>query len=78
MRTKKSERLRGLQEVSMKEWADFIKSVIRPFIIVWGFTVYGVCIMTGVEIPQLLAGLVTAVIIEYFSERALKRLREKQ
>ena len=78
MRTKKSERLRGLQEVSMKEWADFIKSVIRPFIIVWGFTVYGVCVMTGVEIPQLLAGLVTAVIIEYFSERALKRLREKQ
>ena len=78
MRTKKSERLRGLQEVSMKEWADFIKSIIRPFIIVWGFLVYGVCVMTGVEIPQLLAGLVTAVIIEYFSERALKRLREKQ
>ena len=62
----------------MQEWADFIKSIIRPFIIVWGFTVYGVCVMTGVEIPQLLAGLITAVIVEYFGERALKRLREKQ
>ena len=61
----------------MKEWADFVKSIIRPFIIVWGFVVYGVCVMTGVEIPQLLAGLITAVIIEYFGERAMKRLKEK-
>jgi multisubunit Na+/H+ antiporter MnhE subunit len=61
----------------MKEWADFIKSIIRPFIIVWGFLVYGICVMTEVEIPQLLAGLITAVIIEYFGERAMKRLKEK-
>ena len=61
----------------MKEWADFIKSIIRPFIIVWGFLVYGICVMTGVEIPRLLAGLITAVIIEYFGERAMKRLKEK-
>ena len=61
----------------MKECADFVKSIIRPFIIVWGFVVYGVCVMTGVEIPQLLAGLITAVIIEYFGERAFKRFTEK-
>ncbi len=59
----------------MKDWSDFIKSLIRPFIIVWGFVVYGICIMNGVEVPQLLAYLITAVIIEYFGERAIKRFK---
>jgi hypothetical protein len=61
----------------MKDWIDFIRSIVRPFIIIWGFIVYGVCIMTGVEVPALLAGLVSAVIIEYFGERAVKRFTEK-
>jgi len=61
----------------MKEWIEFIKAIIRPFIIVWGFLVYGVCIMSGVEVPALLVGLVSAVIIEYFGERAIKRFKEK-
>ena len=60
----------------MKDWSDFIKSVIRPFIIIWGFVVYGICVMTGVEVPQLLAYLITAVIIEYFGERAVKRFKQ--
>lgn len=60
----------------MKEWTQFIKSIIRPFIIIWGFTVYGVCVLTGVEIPELLAALVAAVIIEYFGERAILRFKE--
>ncbi len=38
--------------------------------------VYGISVMTGVEIPQLLTWLVTAVIIEYFGERAMKRFKE--
>ncbi len=61
----------------MKDWTEFIKSLIRPFIIIWGFIVYGVCIMTEVEVPALLAGLVSVVIIEYFGERAILRFREK-
>ena len=65
-------------EVSMKEWTDFIKSIIRPFIIVWGFVVYGVCVINDMEIPQLLTWLITAVTIEYFGERAYKRLKENQ
>ena len=60
----------------MKEYAQLIKSLIRPFIIIWGFIVYGICIMTEVEVPLLLAGLVSAVIIEYFGERAIKRFKE--
>jgi hypothetical protein len=60
----------------MEDWTQFIKSLIRPFIIVWGFMVYGICIMSGVEIPTLLAGLISVVIIEYFGERAIKRFKE--
>ena len=62
--------------MKMKEWVEFIKAVIRPFIIIWGFMVYGICIMTEVEVPTLLAGLVSVVVIEYFSERAVKRFKE--
>ena len=61
----------------MKEWIEFIKAIIRPFIIVWGFMVYGVCIMSGIEVPALLVGLVSAVTVEYFGERAVKRFKEK-
>ncbi len=62
--------------MKMKEWIEFIKAIIRPFIIIWGFMVYGICIMTEVEVPTLLAGLVSVVVIEYFSERAVKRFKE--
>ncbi|HEY54864.1 MAG TPA: hypothetical protein G4N91_01095 [Dehalococcoidia bacterium] len=61
----------------MKDWIEFIKATIRPFIIVWGFSVYGVCIMSGLEAPTILVGLVSAVIVEYFGERAVKRFKEK-
>jgi len=62
--------------MKMKEWIEFIKAIIRPFIIIWGFMVYGICVMTEVEVPTLLAGLVSVVVIEYFSERAVKRFKE--
>lgn len=61
----------------MEKATEFIKSLIRPFIIVWGLIVYGLCIMNEVEVPNLLGGLMTAVILEYFGERAIKRFREK-
>ena len=61
----------------MEKWIELIKSAVRPFIVVWGCVVYGICIVSGIEVPALLAGLVSAVIIEYFGERAVKRLTEK-
>ena len=61
----------------MEDWTEFIKSTIRPFIIIWGFVVYGICVINEVEVPLLLAGLVSAVIVEYFGERVLKRFKEK-
>lgn len=60
----------------MNAWIDLIKAVIRPFIIVWGAILYGVCLVKGIEVPDLLAGLVAAVIIEYFGERAVMRFKE--
>ena len=60
----------------MKDWVELIRSIVRPFIIIWGFIVYGICIMTEVEVPALLAGLVSLVILEYFGERAVKRFKE--
>jgi len=61
----------------MTEWTELIKSAVRPFIIIWGFIVYGICVMNKMEIPQPLAWLITAVIIEYFGERAFKRLKKE-
>jgi hypothetical protein len=63
--------------VELNDWIELIKSAVRPFIIVWGFIIYGICVVTGAEIPPLLAGLVTAVTVEYFGERAYQRLKEK-
>lgn len=60
----------------MSEWLELIKGLIRPFIIVWGFGIYGICILYGEDPPTLLVGLVTAVIVEYFGERAIKRIKE--
>ena len=62
----------------MQDRSEFIKSLIRPFIITWGFIIYGVCIMKGVEVPTLLSALVATVIIEYFGERTILRFREKK
>jgi len=62
----------------MEERTQFIKSIIRPFIIIWGCVVYGLCILTEIEVPELLAGLVAAVIIEYFGERAIKRFKTQK
>jgi hypothetical protein len=35
-----------------------------------------VCLIKTIEVPDLLAGLVAAVILEYFGERAVFRFRE--
>ncbi len=61
----------------MRDWTEFIKSIVRPFIIIWGFVVYGICIMTQVPVPDVLVYLVAVVIVEYFGERAIKRFKEK-
>ena len=60
----------------MDNWIGLIKSMVRPFIIIWGFVVYGVCIICGIEAPSILTGLVLAVTVEYFGERAYLRIKQ--
>jgi hypothetical protein len=55
---------------------DLIKACIRPFIIVWGAILYGVCLIKGIAMPDMLVGLVAAFIVEYFGERAVFRFKE--
>ena len=59
----------------MQNWIQLTKALVRPFIIVWGFTTYGVCVLKDIAVPDLLAALIAAAIIEYFGERAVLRLR---
>ena len=65
-----------MEDKQKTEFHEVVRVLVRPFIIFWGFLVYGVCVMTEIEVPMLLAGLVSAIIIEYFGERAIKRFRE--
>jgi hypothetical protein len=61
----------------MQTWIELIKALVRPFIIVWGFVTYALCIFNGVIVPDLLSILIAAAVIEYFGERAVLRLRAK-
>ncbi len=61
----------------MNDWIELARSLVRPFVIVWGFLIYGLCILKGIEVPGLLSGLISAVIAEYFGERAIRRWKNK-
>jgi hypothetical protein len=59
----------------MQSWIELVKACVRPFIILWGFISYGLCVLNGIAVPDLLSTLIAAAIIEYFGERAVIRLR---
>jgi hypothetical protein len=60
----------------MNNWIDLIKAAVRPFLIVWGAVLYGVCLIKGIAVPDILAGFIAAVALEYFGERAVMRFKE--
>ena len=60
----------------MSAWIDLIKAAVRPFLIVWGAVLYGICLIKGIAVPEVLAGLIAAVVLEYFGERAVMRFKE--
>jgi hypothetical protein len=60
----------------MSVWIDLIKAAVRPFLIVWGSVLYGICLIKGIAVPDVLAGLIAAVVLEYFGERAVMRFKE--
>ncbi|MBI2852456.1 MAG: hypothetical protein HYX84_05095 [Chloroflexi bacterium] len=63
--------------MKLNEWIDFARAMVRPFITVWGFIIYSICVIKGIEVPPVLSGLVTATIAGYFGERAILRLKRK-
>ena len=61
----------------MKNWIELIKAIPRPFIIVTGWLFFLLATATDIEIPELLKFIISAVTVEYFGERAIKRFKEK-
>lgn len=62
--------------MKLKDHLEFIKGIIRPLIVVWGLGVFTACVFTPFELPVIIEGLIGAVTVEYFGERAIKRIRE--
>ncbi|HVN67279.1 MAG TPA: hypothetical protein VMT55_02830 [Candidatus Sulfotelmatobacter sp.] len=60
----------------MNGWIDLIKAAVRPFLIVWGAVLYSICLIKGIAVPDILAGLIAAIAVEYFGERAVLRIKE--
>ena len=56
---------------------SFVKSLVRPILIVWTWILVGIMWFNQIEIPPLLLGVATTIVVEYFGERAIKRIREK-
>lgn len=61
----------------MENILELIKGGVRPILIVWGWVVFGCCVMAEVEVPLLFSGPLTAITLEYIGERVKKRLKEK-
>ena len=56
--------------------SNFIKALVRPFLIIYFAAIVGMMWFNQTEIPPLLAGIVSAITLEYFGERAFKRIKE--
>lgn len=66
-----------MRQSSPKEIADMFKSLVRPFLIVSGWITWLSMIATQADTPEVLTGIVAAITLEYFGERAYKRFKEK-
>jgi len=60
----------------MDKAVELIKSLIRPFLVVWGWIIYGVCVWNEIEVPAYLLAILGAVTAEYTGERIVKRIKE--
>ena len=60
----------------LNDTTEFVKSLVRPFLIISSWLVVLLMWMNQVEPPPLLLGVVGAISGEYFLERAAKRLKE--
>ena len=61
----------------MKDLGEFIKSLVRPFIICTSWFTVLYMWVNDIEIPDLLLAASSAIVGEYIIERAVKRFKEK-
>ena len=61
----------------MKDLGEFVKSMVRPFIICTSWFTILYMWVEGIEIPELLWGIAVIINGEYIVERAVKRFKEK-
>ena len=56
---------------------EYIKSIVRPFLIISSWIAILIMYLEGMEVPIELQGIAGAIVIEYFTERAIKRFKGK-
>lgn len=61
----------------MDKWAELIKSVFRPLGLLFWLVMRVLCAINNAELPLTLTIPLDLATLEYFTERAVKRLREK-
>lgn len=54
---------------------EFWKGMVRPYLIIFSWTLIGIMWLLQLSVPALLQGVATGIVIEYFGERALKRIK---
>ncbi len=64
------------KQTPLSDTTEFVKSLVRPFLIVSSWLVVLLMWMNQVEPPPLLLGVAGAIAGEYILERAKKRLKE--
>jgi len=57
---------------------EFWKGMVRPYLIVFSWTLLGIMWLCEVDVPLQLQAVATAIVVEYFGERAAKRFKEKK
>ena len=60
----------------LSDTTEFVKSLVRPFLIVSSWLAVLLMWMNGEEPPPLLLGVSSAIAGEYILERVAKRLKE--
>lgn len=54
---------------------EFWKGMVRPYLIIFSWTMISIMWLLQLGVPILLQAVATGIVVEYFGERALKRLK---
>ena len=67
-------------QILLQAWADFLKSLVRPYIIFVFTPIIGLMLYEGRfdEIPYIMGIVLGLYTLEYSAERMIKRWKEKE